>query len=301
MHRAVVIFAPSGFTLANLMFGVLAIVSAADGNPARAGVYVVLGGVCDMFDGRIARATGTGSKFGEELDSLVDVISFGLAPALIMYFAVLNTSPWNWLFVFLFAACAALRLARFNVEHAGKSKRYFTGLPSPAAGGTLAVYYWFSQTELYTQTRIGDLPWQDMLRFIMLALSFLMISNVSYPVLPTINFRSVRGVLPLLLMLGILAGLIFLPREFFFPVAMLYVSWGVLATVVVGLMDRIPTGGGLLGVDDDEDELDERYAPQDGAPVGQRRPRPRRRAWRTGRPTPRLNRAVDDQDSETAT
>ena len=114
-----------------------------------------LGGVADALDGRVARATGTGSRFGEELDSLVDAISFGLAPAMIMYFAVLNTrTAGTGCFVFIFTSCAVMRLARFNVEQAGRKKTHFHGLPSPAAGMTLATYYWFSQTPLYNQTVI---------------------------------------------------------------------------------------------------------------------------------------------------
>jgi CDP-diacylglycerol--serine O-phosphatidyltransferase len=297
--RRAALFLPSGFTLANLMFGVLAIVTAAGGDPARAGVYTVLGGVCDMFDGRIARATGTGSRLGEELDSLVDAISFGLAPALIMYFAVLESSPWNWFFVFWFAACAVLRLARFNVQQAGTAKTHFIGLPSPAAGGTLAVYYWFSQTPLYSQTNLADLPWQEMLRFLMVALGFLMISNVAYPAVPTVNFRSLRGILSLLLVIAILAGLILLPREFFFPVAMLYVVFGILASFFAGLVERIPTGS-PSAYDDEEDDMEmdgpESAAlpvPHEEAATGRRR-RKRRRRSRGDRPTPPINPAVEE-------
>src|SRR5205823_7331786 len=155
--RRVVVLFPSGLTLANLFFGVFAIVTASRGDYTRAGWYVVFGGIADAFDGRVARATNTGGRFGEELDSLVDAITFGLAPALIMYFAVLNRNGWDWIFSFLFTACAVIRLARFNVEQAGRAKKYFHGLPSPAAGMTLATYYWFSQTSLYNQTILGDL------------------------------------------------------------------------------------------------------------------------------------------------
>src|SRR5687767_15226753 len=179
MRRAVVIL-PSGLTLANLFCGVFAIVSASRGQFDFAGLLIVLGGVADALDGRVARATGSGSRFGSELDSLVDVITFGLAPAMIMYFAVLNRNGWDWIFSFLFTACAVIRLARFNVEQAGRAKKYFHGLPSPAAGMTLATYYWFSQTELYTQTVVGDLNWTTGLRGLMMLLAFLMISNVSY-------------------------------------------------------------------------------------------------------------------------
>src|SRR3982751_5284242 len=149
-NRGVIIL-PNGFTLAILFFGVFAIVAASRSQFDTAGLYVVFGGVADALDGRVARATGTGSRFGSELDSLVDAISFGLAPALIMYFAVFNKGRWDWLFCFFFTACAVIRLARFNIEQAGRAKSYFHGLPSPAAGLTLATYYWFSQTPLSHQ------------------------------------------------------------------------------------------------------------------------------------------------------
>src|SRR5687768_18388506 len=96
MRRAVVIL-PSGLTLANLFCGVFAIVSASRGQFDFAGLLIVRGGVADALDGRVARATGSGSRFGSELDSLVDVITFGLAPALIMYYSVLRRAGWGCL------------------------------------------------------------------------------------------------------------------------------------------------------------------------------------------------------------
>lgn len=234
--RPPVVLLPNGFTLANLFFGVFAIVAASRGDFERAGTYVVLGGVADALDGRIARATRSGSRFGEELDSLVDAISFGLAPAMIMFFAVFNQHGWEWIFCFLFTMCAVIRLARFNVEQAGRPKRYFIGLPSPAAGLTLATYYWFSQTPLYNQTMLVDLPWPVMLRYIMVGLAFLMISNVKYAAVPTIGLRSLREILGTLLVVGTVVGVIFLPKQFFFPALMAYVVWGVVRTVIQGLL-----------------------------------------------------------------
>src|SRR5438105_15677656 len=143
--RRAVVQLPNGFTLFNLFCGIFAIVLASRLNFGKAALFVFLGGVADALDGRVARATGTGSRFGEELDSLVDAVSFGLAPALIMYFAILSRSNWEWLFVAFYTSCAVMRLARFNVEQAGRKKTHFHGLPSPAAGLTLASYYWFSQ------------------------------------------------------------------------------------------------------------------------------------------------------------
>jgi len=237
LPRPSMVLLPNGLTLGSLFFGILAIVSAARGEHVRAGWYIVIAGLFDMFDGRIARATNTGSRFGEELDSLVDAISFGLAPALMMYFAELNHTGWDWIFVWLFAACAVMRLARFNVEQAGKKKIFFQGLPSPAAGGTLATYYWFSQTNLYQQTVIGDLTWQSILRFLMVALAFLMISNVPYPAWPRFTLRNWYGALGVVMFVAVIVGLFWLPKQFFFPLGVAYVTSGVVIAVVHGLFD----------------------------------------------------------------
>jgi CDP-diacylglycerol--serine O-phosphatidyltransferase len=199
---------------------------------------VVFGGIADAFDGRVARATNTGGRFGEELDSLVDAITFGLAPVLIMYFAVLNREGWDWFWCFLFAACAVLRLARFNVEQAGTAKTYFQGLPSPAAGITLSTYYWFSQSPLYAETNISNWPWHQMLRLVMAGLSFLMISNVPYPVLPGVGFRSTRGLIGFGVLVVGVAMLAFGKLEYFFPLAMLYVAFGLFRGVFLGLIER---------------------------------------------------------------
>jgi CDP-diacylglycerol--serine O-phosphatidyltransferase len=251
-RRAVVVL-PSGLTLANLFCGIFAIISASRGQLDQAGLLIVLGGVADALDGRVARATGSGSRFGSELDSLVDIISFGLAPAMIMYFAVLNHEGWDWLVVFLYVTCAAIRLARFNVEQAGRAKRYFHGLPSPAAGMTLATFYWFSQTPLYNETVLGDLPWHFWLRFLMLTLAFLMISNVSYPAVPTIGYRKISEILGSLVVAATIFGVIFLKKQFYFPAAIGYVAYGVGKTVFFGLIGRLPRGDVPVISDDDED------------------------------------------------
>ena len=273
MRRRAVLLMPSGFTIANLFFGVWAIVSASRGEFDRAGLYIVLGGVCDAFDGRVARATRTGSRFGEELDSLVDAITFGLAPALIMYFAVLNKEGGDWVWAFGFVACAVIRLARFNVEQSGRAKTHFYGLPSPAAGMTLATYYWFSQTELYNQTMLVDLPWQQTLRYVMLVLGMLMISNVQYAAVPTIGFRSIRAVLGTLLVVGTIVGLIWFPKEYFFPALIGYVAYGLGKTALVGLMDRLP-GGDDDAEDDEEDDDLPTGERRPALAIGRRRPRP---------------------------
>ncbi len=298
MRRRAVVVLPSGLTIGNLFFGVFAIVSASRGDFSQATLYVVLGGVCDAFDGRVARATRTGSRFGEELDSLVDAISFGLAPALIMYFAVLDRQGWDWIWAFLFTMCAVIRLARFNVEQAGTSKTHFHGLPSPAAGITLATYYWFSQTSWYTETAIADLPWHVMMRFVMALLAFLMISDVPYPAVPRVGFRTARGIAGAVILAGIVVGLILLPQQMFFPVAMAYVAYGAIKYFILGLSDRLPGTDVLLEEEDETGRVrtvahDEALAgsaigddDREGAPRRRRRRRPRKTAPRPGADQP---------------
>jgi len=242
--RRAVVYLPNGFTLFNLFCGIYAIVLAARQDFGKAALFVFIGGIADALDGRVARATGSGSRMGEELDSLVDAISFGFAPAMIMYFAVLNTENWEWLFVFMFTACAVLRLARFNVEQAGRAKTYFHGLPSPAAGLTLATYYWFSQTPLYNQAIIlftdnktlSELPWHTMLPGLMGLLAALMVSNVPYPAVPTFGWRSLRQIGASLVLVTAVIGLFFRPRQFFFPALLAYVLFGALKWLVLGLI-----------------------------------------------------------------
>ncbi|MDQ3696837.1 MAG: CDP-diacylglycerol--serine O-phosphatidyltransferase [Gemmatimonadota bacterium] len=253
LRRAVVLL-PNGFTLGNLFFGIWAIVEASRGDFSQAGWLVVWGGIMDALDGRVARMTKTGSAFGVELDSLVDAVSFGVAPAFIMYFAVLQGEGSAWIFSFIYVACAVMRLARFNIEQGGRAKTHFHGLPSPAAGMTLASYYWFSQSSLYSQTLIGDLPWNEGMRWVMLTLSFLMISHVLYPAMPTIGLRSVKGVVGIFVMLGAVSLLIFRRVEFLFPMLVLYIGWGLARTVFFGLLDRVPTGDPLYDSDDEDEE-----------------------------------------------
>jgi len=247
VRRAVVLL-PNGFTLFNLFCGIYAVVLASRGRFGTAAFFIVLGGVADSLDGRIARATGTGSRFGEELDSLVDAISFGLAPALIMFFAALKTDGNDWIYVFIFASCAVIRLARFNVEQAGRPKTHFHGLPSPAAGMTLATYYWFSQTSLYNDTVIfftdnrtlAELPWHTILRWLMVGLAYFMISDVPYPAVPTIGYRSARQIVGTSIIVGSILGLIFVPRQFIFPALVAYVLFGAVKWAALGFLDIVP-------------------------------------------------------------
>lgn len=134
---------PNMITLAALFGGFYAVVMAMNDryDLATLGVFVAM--VLDSLDGRVARLTNTQSAFGEQMDSLSDMVSFGAAPALIAYeWALRDLGRWGWIAAFVYCACAALRLARFNVNTAVVDKRYFQGLPSPAAAALVAGFIW---------------------------------------------------------------------------------------------------------------------------------------------------------------
>ncbi|MFL5403352.1 MAG: CDP-diacylglycerol--serine O-phosphatidyltransferase [Gemmatimonadales bacterium] len=238
--RQVVVVMPSAFTLGNLFFGFWSIVSAFNGNFRWAGWFIVFAGILDMLDGRVARLSGTGTRFGAELDSLVDVISFGVAPALLMYFLDFsNAGRFAWILCWIYVVAVALRLARFNVLSAGKpSSGWFTGLPSPSAGMTLAVYYPFSQTNWYRASLAYlDLQHQGLV-VLMLLLAVLMVSNVKYPKFPPIGVRSAKGILGLAVHLIILLGGLLAPEYFLFPLGLLYMTFGLARATILGLMER---------------------------------------------------------------
>jgi CDP-diacylglycerol--serine O-phosphatidyltransferase len=139
---------PNLFTLAALFGGFYAIVMAMNDRFDMAAIGVFCAMVLDSLDGRVARMTNTQSAFGEQMDSLSDMVSFGAAPALIAYeWALKGLGRWGWIAAFVYCACAALRLARFNVNTTVVDKRYFQGLPSPAAAALVAGFIWL-MTEL---------------------------------------------------------------------------------------------------------------------------------------------------------
>jgi CDP-diacylglycerol---serine O-phosphatidyltransferase len=230
--RRVVIVVPSLFTLFNLFFGIWAMVLATRGEFYRAGWFIVFAGILDTLDGRVARISGTGTRFGAELDSLVDIVSFGVAPAFLMYqIEFTSGGPAAWIFCYFYVMAAAIRLARFNVTQAGRAKAYFIGLPSPAAGMTLATYYPFTQTKLYGSLH---LPWHLVLTFLMIGLTILMVSNVHYATLPRAGFRTLRGLLGLALIVVILVFGIWQHDVFLFPLGIAYMFFGVGRAVVLG-------------------------------------------------------------------
>ncbi len=236
--RRVVVVIPSAFTIGNLFFGFWSIISGFNGNFRQAGWFIVYAGILDSLDGRVARRMGTGSRFGAELDSLVDIVSFGVAPALLIYFLEFSTAGrFGWVVCFLYTVAAALRLARFNVLSHGKpTPGWFTGLPSPAAGMTMATYYAFSQTSWYrASVAYMDLQHQGLVVLLLLTAA-LMVSKVQYP-RGAINIRKPTGILALVILLGFIVGSIVAPSSFLFPFFLTYLAFGVLRHVVLRITE----------------------------------------------------------------
>ncbi|HEV7801247.1 MAG TPA: phosphatidylcholine/phosphatidylserine synthase, partial [Burkholderiales bacterium] len=208
---------PNMFTIMALFAGFYAIVQAMGSHYEQAAIAIFVAMVLDGMDGRVARFTRTQSAFGAELDSLSDMVSFGVAPALVVYhwalsdFAVTKSvtmlGPWlsarlGWIAAFVYCACAALRLARFNTNIDGGDKRFFQGLPSPAAASLIAGLVW--AVEQYQIDR-GDVRWLAWALTMFAGLS--MVSNFKFYSGKDINLRKS---VPFSVVVGIAMGLVFL-------------------------------------------------------------------------------------------
>jgi CDP-diacylglycerol--serine O-phosphatidyltransferase len=167
---------PNMFTSMNLFCGFYAVIASIDGKFIAAAIAIVIAGVFDNLDGKIARATGTTSKFGIEYDSLADLISFGIAPGLMIYlWALRPLGRIGWLAAFLFMACGALRLARFNTQVGTVNSDHFIGLPIPAGAGMNAV-----TVLIFHKLNIMGSSHAILVLIMLYSLSFLMVSSIKY-------------------------------------------------------------------------------------------------------------------------
>jgi CDP-diacylglycerol--serine O-phosphatidyltransferase len=220
---------PNLFTTAALFFGFFAIVAAMNGRFTAAAVAVLVAAIMDGLDGRVARLTNTQSDFGAEYDSLSDMVSFGVAPALIVYVWALDdlaSLGWKfanlaWVAAFLYAACAGLRLARFNTQIGKADKRFFQGLASPAAAGLMVCLVWLGDDLGYRGQE-----WAVLSLFVTVASGLLMVSKFAYYSFKDIGTRRRVPFLALLLPVLLLVLISIDPPKVLFSLAALYAMSG---------------------------------------------------------------------------
>jgi CDP-diacylglycerol--serine O-phosphatidyltransferase len=178
---------PTLFTVGNLFCGYLSIWSSIRGTFDLSAYLIIAAGILDALDGRIARMTHSTSAFGEQYDSMADLVSFGVAPAVLAYsWGLADFHRLGWMVSFLFVVCGSMRLARFNIQAHVVDKRYFVGLPIPAAAGTVAVVV------LATPERLVSRVWMAGLLGLTIVLSYLMISTIRYRSFKDLDLRRRR-------------------------------------------------------------------------------------------------------------
>jgi CDP-diacylglycerol--serine O-phosphatidyltransferase len=204
MKRGIFIL-PSLLTLSSIFFSFFAIVSAINGNFVLTSALILVAGFFDAVDGKVARLTKTATRFGVELDSLADVISFGVAPALLVYLWALSSfGRVGWVSAFVFVACGALRLARFNVQTGFVDPKRFNGLPIPAAAAMIATTVLFFH-KLGLDAQLFRIP----LLVLTYALSFFMVSSVKFHAFKDLAFakrKPFSGTVAFVLLLALIAA-----------------------------------------------------------------------------------------------
>src|SRR5262245_51065814 len=253
IHRSLSIV-PSLFTVGNIFCGYFAIVSALRGNWDKAAILIGIGYVLDGLDGRIARLTKTTSDFGIQLDSLADIVTFGVAPAILAYSWGLGATEglegtvarhvhqFGSIAAFAFVVCGALRLARFNTQAKKPpetgSKRYFVGLPIPAAAGVIAALVHFVKTPI---EMIGlTLLWS----FLILLLAFLMISTVRYYSFKEFDVKKARPRLALFVTAMVIGLVIFYSEETLLIMATAYAGSGLVMNLAQMVRRFLPARAG---------------------------------------------------------
>jgi CDP-diacylglycerol--serine O-phosphatidyltransferase len=221
MRRGIYIL-PNLFTTGNLFCGFWAIISVFQEKFFFAAVAILLASAFDILDGKVARLSGATSKFGVQYDSLADLVSFGIAPAVLAFsWALRPYGRFGWLAAFLFVVCGALRLARFNVQSTSGEIKYFKGLPIPAAASMIAL-------TILLYLRLIETGWvKDIVILVMIyVLAFLMVSNIRYLSFKELNLARRR---PFSLFIFVILSMIVIimePTLMLFGFVLLYVFSG---------------------------------------------------------------------------
>jgi CDP-diacylglycerol--serine O-phosphatidyltransferase len=220
---------PNLFTTASLFFGFFSILNAMNGKFEFAALAIFFALVMDGLDGRVARLTDTESKFGAEYDSLSDMVSFGVAPALVMYvWALEPLGKLGWIGAFFYCACAAFRLARFNSKLDVSEKKYFFGFPSPAAAGLIAAFIWVcidngvSGNDIFLN--FFEMKWFAWVMILIAALS--MVTDIKYYSGKDLNLRNSVPSVSILLIVFVFSLLSHSPAEIIFIILLGYLVSG---------------------------------------------------------------------------
>lgn len=217
---------PSLFTLANMFCGYACVVYAMRGEFEMAAPLIGIAVVLDMLDGRIARMTGTASEFGVQFDSMADIISFGMAPAILAFAWGLSVlGRLGWAAAFLFVTGAALRLARFNLQAGSTDKRYFVGMPSPAAAGVIAATV-FAYPAGFTEIHFA-VP----LVLLVVVPAALMVSTIRYRSFKSLDTQSRHPFRLLILFAVFITALVTRPQE-----VLVVLAYGYLISPLIGAL-----------------------------------------------------------------
>ena len=231
VRRKGIFLLPNLFTSAALFAGFYAIINAINGDFAAAGLAIFFGQLLDGVDGRVARMTNTQSKFGQEFDSLSDMVTFGVAPAIIVFMWCLSDlGKLGWAVAFIYVASAAIRLARFNSQAESSDNRYFTGLASPPAATLVASSVWLGFDLGYTAE---TMPFIMVIAMALLtaAVGCLMVMNVRYHSFKGIDFTSRVSVVALFIFLLLLVLIASNPPTVLFILAATYAFSGPVASL----------------------------------------------------------------------
>lgn len=217
---------PNLFTTGALFAGFYAIVSAMYGDFEDAAIAIFVAMVLDILDGRIARLTNTQSAFGAEYDSLSDMVSFGVAPALVVLsWSLHDIGKFGWAAAFIYVACAALRLARFNTQQQTADKRFFTGLASPAAATSLAAIVWVSHDLGWIGDNLPDLL-PPLVAVVTVVTGLLMVSNIRYQSFKSVDLKARVPFIVVILMIAVFAVIVIDPPSVLLVMLMLYILSG---------------------------------------------------------------------------
>lgn len=218
---------PNLLTTGGLFAGFFAIVASTNQRFEAAAVAIFIAMIFDGLDGRVARLTNTQSEFGAQYDSMSDLIAFGMAPALVAYnWGLAELGKFGWLAAFIYVACAALRLARFNANLGVTDGRYFQGLASPAAAGIVAGMVWTGSNYQINGDNIGYL-----VGLLTIASGLLMVSNFRYNSFKHVNWRDRVSFLTILVILLIFVVIAARPAEMLFGIFLIYACSGPITTI----------------------------------------------------------------------